>query len=105
MCAGVALPEGVVKMGLTGRSRTARPVNRSRFFSTRGRLQRAETGARGLRVGRAGVLRIALRDHARGAPIAQNAANTGAFKAKPRELPRGASLTAPPPRVGGGGRM
>lgn len=40
----------------------------------------------------AAVLSVALRDHVRVAAVAQNPANAGAFKTKPRELPRGASV-------------
>ena len=42
------------------------------------------------------VLRIALRDHARVIVLAQNPANAGAFKAKPREVPRGAPVNCSP---------
>jgi hypothetical protein len=38
------------------------------------------------------VVRIAVRDHARVVAIAQNPANAGAFKTKPRELRRGAPV-------------
>jgi hypothetical protein len=67
-------------------------VNCSLKFSTRGHLQRARSRLREPAGARVRVLRIAVRDHARVAAHAQNAANTGAFKAKPRELPRGASV-------------
>ncbi len=77
---------------LTGPSRPARPVNRSLPLSTRGHLQRARSRPREPAVARVRVLRIALRDHAANVALAQNPANTGAFKTKPRELPRGASV-------------
>ena len=90
---------------LTGPSPTRPPVNRSLPLSTRGRFQRARSRPRGPIGDRARVLRAALRDHAADVALAQNPANTGAFKTKPRELPRGAFVNCAPPSVGGGGRM
>ena len=77
---------------LTGALSALPPVNRSLPLSTRGRPQRARSRLGGPLVARARVLRIALRDHAAHVAIAQNPANAGPFKTKPRELPRGAPV-------------
>ena len=81
---------------LTGSSPTRPPVNRSLPLSTRGHLQRARSRSREPAAARVRVLSGALRDHVCVVALAQNPANTGAFKAKPRELPRGAPVNCAP---------
>ncbi len=86
-------------------SNTIRP-QRLEPLSTRTALQRARSHPIAHLDERVRVLGIALRDHAHAAALAQNPANAGRFQGEaPRVASRGLLLTAPPPSVGGGGRV
>lgn len=77
---------------LTAPSPRRPPVNRSLPLSTRTALQRARSHPIRRLDERVRVLSGAHRDHAADVARAQNPANAGAFKAKPRESPRGAPV-------------